>query len=110
MSDNRDIAKKREQLRADYLAKVEAKAEESAKPKSTLEMVGVTPSNVMGCGVFVGIAIAIAIIVRVISITNGAGDLVAEEKRTMYIAGLIFTAIIGAAIYAFVRSNSQRKR
>ena len=120
MSDNRTRSKseqlrwrrearikaKREQLRADYLAKVE----EEAKPKSTLEMVGVTPSSVMGCGVFVGIALIIIIIVNVIIYIDGANDLVAEEKRNVCIAGFVLIALVVAAIRAFVRSNSQRKR
>ena len=124
MSDNRTRSKseqlrwrrearikaKREQLRADYLAKVEAKVEEEAKPKSTLEMVGVTPSSVMGCGVFVGIALIIIIIVNVIIYIDGANDLVAEEKRNVCIAGFVLIALVVAAIRAFVRSNSQRKR
>jgi hypothetical protein len=99
------IKAKGEQLRADYLAKVEA-----AKPKSTLEMVGVTPSSVMGCGVLSGIVIAITILVCVISITDGASDLVTEEKQEVWLATTVFIALIVAAIWAFVRSNRQRSR
>jgi hypothetical protein len=99
------IKAKGEQLRADYLAKVEA----AAKPKSTLEMVGVTPSSVMGCGVLSGIVIGITILVSVISITDGASDLVAEEKREVWIAGIVFIALVVVAIRAFVRSNRRRQ-
>jgi hypothetical protein len=120
MSDNRTRSKseqlrwqrearikaKGEQLRADYLAKVEA----AAKPKSTLEMVGVTPSSVMGCGVLSGIVIAITILVCVISITDGASDLVTEEKQEVWLATIVFIALIVAAIWAFVRSNRHRKQ